>query len=496
MLKSDKKKSFDWVLIGIIVLSAVLRFYNYGSRWGLAYDQAWFAVIARHALATLQLPFLGPFASGGPFQTGGEWFWIVMIGTMLNPLSVISPWVFITLLSSFQVYLLYVLGSHYGGKSLSYILAFLGAVSISQVLQATNLTNQMPSSLCASLLLLAIVLYLKKEKNRYLFFSGFAVGLSSSIHLQGVLLLIPLCGFLALTKTISPNKLLLVGIGVSLPWVPVLLIDMQNNFYNTKNMLMYFTNSQSKVSYDELGRRWLTFITDYVPSSWGRIVGGNIFFGYLEIFLVGLTFLLGILKKVIDKKWMIVVVSTILMTIALRYIRTPLYENYTTFIHPFVLLLIAWSIWNLYKRQRFIAVIILVAIVSFSVFALWKDIGNSTNFTNITTKRYVLFLKNKFPKEKFAIYDYEYNNKQNTLPLVLYLQTEGLLDDKVHRIGMVIVANSKIRIDPHKTIHGGNGGYQLVDLTASESAELQKGRWAFVNPSVIYNSVQYWYKDK
>ncbi len=491
-----RKIKFNWSLSGILLFASFLRFYNYDTRWGLAYDQAWFAVIARHALNTFQLPFLGPFASGGPFQTGGEWFWIVMAGTLLNPFSVISPWIFITLLSIFQVYLLYVLGKQYGGKSFSYIIAILGAVSISQVLQATNLTNQMPSSLCASLLLIAFVLYLKNNNIIYLFLSGFAVGLSSSIHLQGVLLLIPLFGFIVITKSTNPKKIFFIGAGILLPWIPVLLVDLQNNFYNTKNMLMYFTSSQSKVSYDELGRRWLTFLTDYVPTSWGRIVGGNILFGYLEIILVGVTFLVTLYKKIIEKKWIIVIVSTVLMTIALRYIRTPLYENYTTFIHPFVLLLIAWSILNLYRFNKYAAILVLGIIVSFSSISLWKDIGNSTNFTNISTKQYVSFLKNKFPDEKFAIYDFNYGNKQNTLPLVLYLQTEGLLDDMGRRIGMVIVANSTIKINPHKAIYGGNGGYQLVDLTASDSAELQKAKWAFVNPSIIYNSVQYWYKDK
>lgn len=495
-IKKFRKVKINWSLCPILLLSAFLRFYSYDTRWGLAYDQAWFAVIARHALETFQLPFLGPFASGGPFQTGGEWFWIVMTGTILNPFSVISPWVFITILSIFQVYLLYILGKKYGGKSLSYITAILGAVSISQVLQATNLTNQMPSSLCASLFLLAVVLYLKKEKNIYLFLSGFAVGLSSSIHLQGVLLLIPLLCFIVITKSFNLKKLFFIGVGILIPWVPVLLIDIQNNFYNTKNMLMYLTNSQSKVSYDELGRRWLTFLTDYVPTSWGRIVGGNILFGYFEILLVGITFIVSIYKKLIGKRWVIVIVSTFLMTIALRYIRTPLYENYTTFIHPFVILLIAWSIWNVYKFNKYVAVIVLVIIVSFSTLSLWKDISNSTNYTNITTKQYVTFLKNKFPNEKFAIYDYNYITKQNTLPIVLYLQTEGLLDDNGRRIGMVIVANSTIKINPHKAIYGGNGGYQLVDLTASNSAALQKAKWAFVNPSIIYNSVEYWYKDK
>lgn len=209
MLKNNKIHKFfkmasgsgryDWVLIVILSISSFLRFYSYDTRWGLAYDQAWFAVIARHALNTFQLPFMGPFASGGPFQTGGEWFWIVMAGTLLNPYSVLSPWVFITLLSIFQVYLLYVLGKQYVGKGFGYILAILGGVSISQVLQSTNLTNQMPSSLCASLLLLFAVMYIKKQKPIYLFLAGLSVGLSSSIHLQGVLLLIPLfcffCGF-------------------------------------------------------------------------------------------------------------------------------------------------------------------------------------------------------------------------------------------------------------------------------------------------------------
>lgn len=269
--KYFKKNRINYILCLILLFSTFLRFYSYDTRWGLAYEQAWFAVIARHALSTFQLPLLGPFASGGPFQTGGEWFWIVMAGTLLNPFSVISPWVFISMLSVFQVYLLYVLGKHYGGKSLSYVVAILGAVSISQVLQATNLTNQMPSSLCASLLLIAVVLYLKKERNIFLFLSGFAVGLSSSIHLQGVLLVIPLLCFVLMTKSISPKKLLFVGMGIFVPWLPVLFIDAQNNFYNTKNMLAYFTGSQNRISYDELGRRWLTFIIEYVPTSWSML---------------------------------------------------------------------------------------------------------------------------------------------------------------------------------------------------------------------------------
>lgn len=495
--KYFRNKKFNWSLFVILSVSSFLRFYNYDTRWGLAYDQAWFAVIARHALSTFQLPFLGPFASGGPFQTGGEWFWIVMIGTLLNPFSVISPWIFITLLSLVQVYLLYLLGKQFEGKVFGYIVATIGAFSISQILQGTNLTNQMPSSLCATLLLFAIVLFFKKEKFIYLFLIGLSVGLSSSIHLQGILLLIPLACFIIGSKSFSPKKLMVIGLGVLVPWLPVLFVDFQNNFYNTKNMLAYLLGSQNKVSYEELGRRWLTFLTDYVPASWGRMIGGNRIFGYLEILLLGATFIYSVIKRKVEKKWVIVFISTICMTITLRYIRTPLYENYTTFIHPFVFLLIGWSLLVVYRLNKYVGIFIISVLVGFSLFYVVDDISHSTNYTDITTRRYVKFLKNKYPNEKFAIYDYEYGNKHKTVPLVLYLMTEGLIDDNGHKVGMTIAAGkAQFKMLPHKAIDGDVGAYQLFDINSSSSAVLQKAKWAFVNPSIIYDSVQYWYKDK
>jgi len=496
MSKSEKKITFDWILVAILILSAFLRFYSYSTRWGLAYDQAWFAVIARHALNTFQLPLLGPFASGGPFQTGGEWFWIVMIGTLLNPYSVISSWVFITFLSIFQVYLMYVVAKQFVGKGFAYATALLGAVSVSQILQSTNLTSQMTASLCASLLLLVAILYIRKEKSIFLFISGLSVGLASAIHLQGVLLIIPLMCFIVVTKSFSPKKIFLIAFGMLLPWLPVLIIDVQNNFYNTKNMLMYFTNPQSQASYEQLGRRWLTFTTTYVPNSWGRIVGGNIFIGYLEILLVGATLIYKFYKRIYEKKWIFVLTSTIIATVLLRYIKTPLYENYTTFLHPFIFLLIAWAIWNLFKINKYAAYFVLGIIVICSIATVWKDIGWSSNLTDGQTKQYVSILKNKFPNEKFAIYDYNYKFNYKTLPLVLYLQTEGLIDDNGHRVGIAMATpGSRMNFIPHKEV-GDVGGFQIFDLESSVSAVLQKAQWAFVNPSMIYNSVEYWYKDK
>ncbi|MCX8009126.1 MAG: hypothetical protein N3A54_05525, partial [Patescibacteria group bacterium] len=68
----------------ILMLSCFLRFFRYSDRWGLAYDQAHDALIARHAIASGQMPLVGPFSSAGPFQISGVWYWFIMFGTLLD----------------------------------------------------------------------------------------------------------------------------------------------------------------------------------------------------------------------------------------------------------------------------------------------------------------------------------------------------------------------------------------------------------------------------
>ncbi|MDO8269621.1 MAG: glycosyltransferase family 39 protein [Candidatus Levybacteria bacterium] len=483
------------ILLAILFVASILRFLNYSNRWALAYDQAWFAVIARHALETLQLPLLGPFASGGPFQTGGEWFWIVMVGVLINPFSVISPWIFITLLSILQVYLLFFLGKQFISRNFGYVVAILGAVSTSQTLQATNLTNQMTASIFATLFLIFFLQHIKTRKKIYLLLLGLSVGLSSSIHLQGILLLPALLIAVIFAKIIKPREILLIGFGLLLPWIPVLISDSNNNFYNTLNMFNYAFMSQGQVSYEMLGRRWLTFVGIFIPSSWGRIIGGFPVFGYAEIVLVALISVKLLLAKSIKREWWIILLSLVAMIICLRYIRTPIYENYITFLHPFIFLITGLMIWEFFKIKRLIGILVLSGIVFSSIIATMIDIRGSSNVTAIKAAQYRDILKSKFPGSKFALYDYKYKSGHRSLPLVYFLQTERLLDNNGQKIGAVQAAlGEQILFVGHKALFGKLGDFQLYDLSASSSSVLEKHGWSPVNPSFIYNSVQYWYK--
>lgn len=483
------------LLIAIILFGAFLRFYDYPDRWGIAYDQAWFATIARHGLDTFQLPLLGPFASGGPFQTGGEWFWVVMIGIIPLPNVVNAPWIFLTFLSVMQIIVFYLLGVVYKNKQFGLLLAFLGAISSTLVLQATNLTNQMLISIIATVFLIFSILYIRNKKISALFFASLSIGLASSLHFQGVMLLPALFILFLVTKSFHWKKIGVIALGVIIPWLPVLFVDVQNNFFNTISLITYYKNPQSQASYEILGRRWLTFIFDYMPTSWGYIIGGNKLMGYLGIILAGIFAFITIIKRKITVELLFVFLTIGVLTIVLRYLKIPLYENYINFLHPFIFVAVGLGVTLTFKFNKILGIAIICSIAVFSLTRINENVSISVNTTANKSEELVRMLKQKYPGEKFAIYDFKNSQGHRSMPLSYYLLVEGLTDSSGKRIGIAAATDGgQLDFIPHTLIHGEYGAEQVFDLSSSTAAELTEYGWFDRSPEYIYNSVQYWYK--
>lgn len=495
-IKEAVKSRFAKLTIFVTLIAVILRFYNYNNRWGLAYDQAQFAIVARYALATFQLPLLGPFSSGGPFQTGGEWYWIVTLGTLLNPFSVMAPWFFITLIAVFCVPLMIYVGKELDDKIFGLVVGILTAISVSQVAQSTNLTNQTPIVIFSIISILCMVKYFKTRKTSYLFFQALVVSSASAVHIQAIALM-PLVFFTFIFAGFPWKKMPAIALGLIVPWIPVFIADSQNNFYNTINMFTYFGNSQSQTSFDVLGRRWLTFAGIFVPKSWAYIIGGYPPLGYVAIVGAGIAFLVTFLEGRLKKEWWVLALSTVAMLVIVRYTRAPLFDSFLIFLHPFILLFTAVFITFFIKKVKFIGYGLLALFIVGSIIVGWNQIKNATNFTAQDAKAWEGVLRKKYPNDKFAIYDFALDHKAKSLPLVLYLSTHRKTNDDGRKIGVfVFYDKSKEEYVHHRTIYGQKGGYQMLDLSASSSAELQKAGWAPVNPSYIYNSVEKWFGKK
>ncbi len=482
-----QKNGSKVAVIFILILAVFLRFYNYPQRFGLAHDQAAFAITARHALESLQLPLFGPFSSGGPFQTGGEWYWLVTLGTMLYPPAVISPWVFLTALTVLAVFLMVVLGKELIDKKFGLMLGLLTAVSTAQIAQSTNLTNQTPIIIFSVLALIFMAKYLKTKKVRFLFWQSFSIGIAASIHIQGVALL-PLVFLTVIFGKINPRwGIPLVILGIVLPWVPVLIADSQNSFYNTKNMLTYYSSSQAQVPYEVLGRRWLTFINDFMPLSWGFIVGGSKLAGVVSMIFVAGAVVFSFFKKNLSKKLVVIILSTLLMFAVLRYTRTPLFESFFVFIHPFIIVLSGWVLYLIMQQKKAVGILAFAIIVLLTLYKDLPEIRGGANYTPKEANSAKEELISLFPNGKFAIYDYQFKTTINSLSLVLFLASDNKISDNGQKIGITNTQQDLPIIEKRE-------GYTMFDLSGVNDVEIKK--WALMNPSEIYHSTQTWYKNK
>lgn len=485
-----KTHKFGVTVFLIIFLAFILRFYNYENRWGLAYDQARDVLVARDALRSFKLPLVGPFASAGQFVYGPWWFWILMGLVSVYPYSVITPWVIQTLLYVAVVGLMVIIGKDIYSKNFGLILGILTAISTAQLTQSTDLTSPSMVGLFSFVSLYFFVRYIKTGVIKNAFWLSFIVATSVNIHFQsiGLLILIPV-SFL-LDKSKSFKKIIYLLSGIFIPFVPLIFFDLTNNFFESKNWIEYIVHGQYAIY---VPNRWLTYAGEYWPASWAKIIGGEMFFGYIIPVLLAIFLLLIVVRRKLSRSMFALILSFLSIFLMFRYYRGERIDSYLTFLHPFILIFTGWVIIQILKLNRFVGLSLFFIIFIFTLKADLSQIKNGENFTAIQAKEWRETLINKFPNRKFSVYDYQYRNVHKSLPLVLFLESKNKVDDKGLKVGFYI-ATSKTNFE-YPSILGNRGEYQILNLEATSSAHLRKEGWAFVNTSQIYKSTVEWYKE-
>lgn len=488
------KKNRITILKTLIILLAIfLRFYNYGDRWGLGYDQAHDAIVAQYALHHFKLPLLGPFSSAGAFVTGPEWYWFIMLGTLVFTWSVLSPWIVLTIMSVLFVYLMMKIADEIGGSVMAIIVGLFSAVSSSEISQSLNLTNQAPLSILSAIAVWATLMSLKTKKNVYVFILGLSTALGINIHLQGILIL----SFSFVFFLISYKNLKIFFpwiIGFIIPFVPLIYFDLTHNFYDLRNLLQYYLIDQYKISLDVLGRRWLTYIGILWPGLIANVIGGNAIIGYFISIISFVVLTYAFFRRSVPKIIFLVSVSCIISLIFIRYTRTPIFESYIMFMHPWVFLIVGWVILFISKKNMILGFTFLAAICIGSVYKDIIQITNSNNYTATLASNWSEELLKKYPSKKFAVYDYKYVTAGKSLALVLYLDKLGKIDNNGFKVGLTISTPGASLVFP--SIIGEKGGYQIFNLDSSSSSEILNDEWILLNSGKVYSSTEEWYFDK
>lgn len=481
---------FEISVLLILILAIFLRFYNYENRWGLAYDQARDALVAREALRQHKIPVLGPFSQAGSFVMGPIWYWLVALATSIYPTSILTPWIVLTISYVLVVYLMILIGKELDSKSLALILGIFTAVSTAQIAQSANLTNPSGIAILSASALYFAIKYVKTGRKLFIFLSSLFVSLAINVHLQAIGLLFLIPSMVAIQR---PNlkKILLLLTGIVIPFIPLIVFDIAHNFYNARSMIDYILYGQYRIY---VPNRWLTYVGIFWPNAWAKVIGGWVVLGYLTIGFLTITTLYTLIKKKITKPFLTLIISFLLMLIMLRYFRGERFDGYLVFLHPFVIALTGWMVLTLYKRRMILGLLLIFLIIGGSIQKDIQEIKNSENFTAYVVKLWINKILEKYPHEKFAVYDLEYARRDKSLPLALFLDIDKRIDDRGLKIGITIATSgSQFK---HPVILGERGGYQIFNLNSSTSAELSTEGWAFVNPSQIYRDTEDWYKGK
>ncbi len=493
MIDKFLKDKFNLALVGTVILALFLRFVNYQNRWGLAYDQARDMLVASEALRLGSLPLIGPFSSAGQFVYGPQWYWIIMYMINIFPYSVMGPWVIQTLLYVFVVFIMYLIGKEIIDKRLGLILAFLTAISTTQIALSTNLISPSMAGIFSVISVYFFVRFVKYGRNSDGFLLAFFVGNTINIHFQaiGLLSLIPI-SFLFNNKR-KIKQLLFLAFGLFIPFIPLLIFDLKTNFFESRNFLDYYLYGQNRIY---VPNRWLTYLGVFWPKTWASIIGGYPLIGYLIVIFLALLTAWQLVTRKISKAIFSLMIPFFLIVLMLRYYKGEIFGGYTAFLNPFILILTSFLIYEIFKTKKLLAFFLIGIITVSTLYMDYQEIKFATNNTAKSAKYVKNVLVNKYPDTKFAVYDHKFAYATNSYALVLYLNQDKKIDDKGMKIGFAFPdPKSKMRKDFPRIFYEG-GFPEAYDLSASSSSELLKEKWIFVNPSEVYKTTVEWYKSK
>lgn len=487
MFGQDKK--FPIIVFLVILLAISLRFNNYENRWGLATDQARDAIIGLEAVRQGALPMIGPFSQAGSVVMGPIWYWYTTLATAIFPNFLLAPWIVLTLTYVLTVWIMILLGKEIEGKTMGLILGLFSAISTSEILNSTNLTNPSGVAILSVSAVFFGIKYLKTGKNLFIFLFSLFISLAINTHLQasGLLIFLPV---LFILKRPSLKQIMISLMGLIIPFLPLLVFELRTNFYDTRSFLDYILYGQYRIY---VANRWLTYLGDFWPKAWTRIIGGQV----LSFYLIAAVFFIlsarDFLSKKINRPMLAIILSFFLIIFELRYFRGEIYEGYLIFSHPFILTITAWTVYKLWKLNKYLGLVVFFIIIINTMKLNITEINKATNLTALQAKNLEYLLITKFPQEKFAIYDFQYAHRGLSLPLVLFLARDNKISDQGKRIGMAVTTPGSNDRNLYPVISGKTGESQLFDLSSSTSSQLLKSGWSFINPSQVYEITERWY---
>ena len=482
----------------IILLSFVLRFWDFPMRWGLGGDDARDVMIALEAIKRFDLPLVGSFSSAGPFVFGPLFYWFIMASFIVLPFAINAPWITMALLSVFTVGIFIYLGNLIGGKRLALIIGIFTATSPQLVVRSLILGQHSFIPIFTVLLILSFVLLWQKKKTIFAFFMGISLGIAFSMHYQAFNLFIffPILFFV---KSLNIKEkflsLFLMIVGFIIPSLPLFYWDYNQGFANIRNFLDYILIGQERIY---VPNSWRLFIFKYFPDYWSFVTGRFLPLSTITIFLTAVLFAVASWKRKINPIIFVLGIVFFIFAFISRYYRGERSESYLLYFLPFIIIFTSWTIEriiasDLFEKidKRFKKFSFILGVILFSIILIGNTIAsrNMLIFNNgVSHLREVSeILSKKYPSQKFALYDLDYRMYTATSGLSYIMETQGKLDKGGIPLGVSCFGKN---CPPKGNVVVTVRGYPVYDLR--EYKTKRKLRWVKIDQESVYDDLIGW----
>ena len=466
----------------ILVLAVTLRFWNFPLRYGIGYDGSRDALVSFEAKSQLQLPLTGSFSSVGPITFGPWYYWYITAANFIIP-NPWAPWISIALASLGMVLLMYFIGRQLQNKKLGLILAYLTSFSPAQLVAAVNLQQH---ALIGFLTALSIWLFLKLLKKNSLNLAivfGFCLGVAANVHFQAGGLVI--LGFLLLVIKRNFKHFSGMLAGLFLSSIPMLIFELNNHWFNTRNVLDYLLIGQYRIW---TSNRWLTFTFAYFPEFWSYVTGLPKLPSMFLMLSTPPVLIYLFFRKKLHHAFIPLSIHFMILVVLLRYWRGEKFFGYLQFFHPFIFLFSGTVLYAvLQKIPKAYALILIIPAMTLAVRTTVLNMEKISPLHGETRKRMIALELwgpgNRYkPLECSLVYD---RDRIQGLLLFLYMQNR-FADDGIP----VMIYNPGC-----PQVKGEKIGSDLIILKDTDKAS-SFGLKPISSKAVYKDVARWWFKEQ
>ncbi len=469
------------LLLGIILLAIFFRFYNTPNRYGFDYDPTRDALIVDYSAKTLQFPLIGPPSGIGPFNFGPWYYYQLILFKIFFPVDY-SPWIYIGIVSTISVIVMYKIGLLLGGRTLGLILAALAALSPAETGQIRALSNPTLIPLYATLTIWIFLKFIKEKPPLWMaLLWGLVLGIGINNHYQMLgLLPLPIIFFI-FKKDRRWIKIITFFIGIFISFVPLLVFNIINEWSMVKGIIFYITQGANSFY---VPNRWLYYIRDFWPMFWSYVLGMPLKLGIFLGIYVELTILYLFLKRKISAAYIFLIITFGINFLAFRIFSGQREYYYLLYLHPFIFILFGLVIAYTFRLKLFKYIGFIFLLIVLTGMTLQSIDRLRTQEDQMQFKKEARIIMNNNPNEKFVLYECSNSQRNRVRGVTFFLNNS----EKISENGIKIAySNKKCPLPPNinfqdKHLHDIN----VINISHISDKLLFEYGWRPVTPKTVY----------